>query len=99
MYFWGHCFYKPVPASSWINSDRPIQPGALDAQDNPTADYARSLQKRHNRDESDIWTFHSHLRFRHMQNTSLNALFVDGHVEGRKVGEVMVRDITVTYRR
>jgi prepilin-type N-terminal cleavage/methylation domain-containing protein/prepilin-type processing-associated H-X9-DG protein len=99
MYQWGHCFYRPVPRSAWINSDRPIQPGALDAQDNPTAEYARSLQKRHNRDESDIWTFHSHLRFRHLQNTSLNALFVDGHVEGRKVGEVMVRDVTVTFRR
>jgi prepilin-type N-terminal cleavage/methylation domain-containing protein/prepilin-type processing-associated H-X9-DG protein len=33
------------------------------------------------------------LRFRHMNNTMLNALFVDGHVEARLIGGVFVTDI------
>ena len=35
------------------------------------------------------------MRFRHLNNTTLNALFVDGHVEGRKLGDVTARDICV----
>jgi prepilin-type N-terminal cleavage/methylation domain-containing protein len=37
------------------------------------------------------WT--SHLRFRHMNNTTLAALCLDGHVETRMVGQVTRKDI------
>jgi hypothetical protein len=37
------------------------------------------------------WT--SHLRFRHMNNTTLSALCLDGHVETRLVGQVTRKDI------
>lgn len=34
-------------------------------------------------------------RYRHMQDTSANFLFFDGHVEGRKLGEVLWRDMCI----
>lgn len=37
------------------------------------------------------------MRFRHMNNTEMNALFADGHVESRKIGETTVRDISSNY--
>jgi len=40
----------------------------------------------------------SHLRFRHMNNTKLCALCLDGHVESRRVGEVTVKDVFTNYR-
>jgi prepilin-type N-terminal cleavage/methylation domain-containing protein len=39
--------------------------------------------------------FVSHMRFRHLNNTTLNALCVDGHVETRAVGTFMVMDICI----
>jgi len=39
--------------------------------------------------------FATHLRFRHLNNTTLNALCVDGHVETRPVGTFMVSDVCI----
>jgi hypothetical protein len=39
--------------------------------------------------------FATHLRFRHENNTTLNALCVDGHVETRTVGTFMVLDVCI----
>ncbi len=36
------------------------------------------------------------MRFRHMGNTTVNALFVDGHVESRPLMGVYARDISIT---
>jgi prepilin-type N-terminal cleavage/methylation domain-containing protein/prepilin-type processing-associated H-X9-DG protein len=33
------------------------------------------------------------MRYRHMANTTLNALFVDGHVESRQIGDVRAKDV------
>jgi len=41
------------------------------------------------------WT--SHLRFRHLKNTTLAALCLDGHIETRKVGTVLRSDIYTNY--
>ena len=38
------------------------------------------------------------MRFRHLRNTSMNALFVDGHVESRKLGTVYARDICLNWQ-
>jgi prepilin-type processing-associated H-X9-DG protein len=32
-----------------------------------------------------------------MNNTEINALFADGHVETRKLGEVTAQDVSVNY--
>jgi len=45
---------------------------------------------------SDGWA--SHLRFRHMNNTRMNALCLDGHVESRAVGTVLRKDIYTNSR-
>jgi prepilin-type processing-associated H-X9-DG protein len=36
------------------------------------------------------------MRFRHMDNTTVNALFVDGHVESRTLLQVTAKDISIT---
>jgi type II secretory pathway pseudopilin PulG len=41
---------------------------------------------------------YTNLRFRHMNNTVLNALCLDGHVETRRVGTVMVGDIYTNFQ-
>ena len=38
------------------------------------------------------------MKFRHMNNRTLNLLFLDGHVESRPRGGVLRRDIAVNYR-
>jgi len=39
--------------------------------------------------------FLSHIRYRHMNNTVLNALCVDGHVESRALGTLLVTDVCI----
>ena len=35
----------------------------------------------------------NYMRFRHINNSTCNALFVDGHVESKRLGEVTARDV------
>ena len=89
----GHvfCLNAPNPA---VNYNRPVVPGGQ-AQ-TQSASIARTDQKKMNRDMqnafsgADAWL--NQLRFRHLNNSSLNALCLDGHVETRRVGEAMVTD-------
>jgi prepilin-type processing-associated H-X9-DG protein/prepilin-type N-terminal cleavage/methylation domain-containing protein len=37
------------------------------------------------------------MRFRHMNNTTCNFLFCDGHVEGRQIGAVSLMDISMNF--
>jgi len=39
------------------------------------------------------WNFFCDMRFRHMNNTTVNSLFVDGHVDSRILGEVVAKDV------
>jgi len=90
----GYCLNVPNPA---VKVGRPIPPGNLGNNAN-----GKALQKTWNIDlrtafaTPDGWR--SHLRFRHMKNTRLAALCVDGHVETREVGTVMDRDIFTNYK-
>ncbi|HEY1685623.1 MAG TPA: type II secretion system protein [Tepidisphaeraceae bacterium] len=60
-------------------------------------------QKAANQDYQNAFTGKTHdltnLRFRHMNNTVLNALCLDGHIESRKVGTVMIKDIYTNYQQ
>jgi len=93
----GHCFCLGTPSTS-VNYSRPVTPGWQQSQN---ATQCRALQVKFNRDlksafgSPDGWT--SQLRFRHMNNTKLNALCLDGHVETRGVGEAMVKDFCTNY--
>jgi prepilin-type processing-associated H-X9-DG protein len=37
------------------------------------------------------------MRFRHMNNTAANFLFLDGHVESRVLGTVFAQDLCVKF--
>jgi prepilin-type processing-associated H-X9-DG protein len=37
------------------------------------------------------------MRFRHLNNTTCNCLFIDGHVESKLLGTVRAMDISVDY--
>lgn len=80
--------------NSALNYDRPVSPGGTVQTEN--AAVARRAQKTYNHDlmhafaAPDGWS--NELRFRHLNNTSMNALCLDGHVESRLVGGAMVND-------
>jgi prepilin-type N-terminal cleavage/methylation domain-containing protein/prepilin-type processing-associated H-X9-DG protein len=98
-WYWGSYFCFPAPKEneeSWVKNmyDIPIRPGAADGD-------GAVLQKQWNKDFGGVpWapanaaeSYASAFRFRHVNNTTLNALFVDGHVDSRKVGQVTLRDV------
>jgi len=79
--------------------NRPVSPGLIQAVGNNPTKYA-ALQAKENvdvitSDAPPTDDFNTHLRFRHMNNTKMNALCVDGHVETRDVGTFMVLDICI----
>jgi len=49
-----------------------------------------------NTDSLDGYDSLCNMRFRHMNNTTVNALFVDGHVESRRLLQVTAKDISIT---
>ncbi len=77
-----------------VNYGRPVTPGGL--LQSQLATVCRAAQIKFNRDlisafgAPDGWE--NEIRFRHMNNTSMNALCLDGHVESRLVGSAMVTD-------
>jgi prepilin-type N-terminal cleavage/methylation domain-containing protein/prepilin-type processing-associated H-X9-DG protein len=97
-YGWGTYFVtQPKDSWAWGYYNRPIQAGAAPGD-------GATTQKQWNKDFTGTpWGpansaefFASAFRFRHVQNTTLNGLFADGHVESRKVGEVLYKDICTT---
>jgi hypothetical protein len=76
---------------------RPALPGLNAPNFSPTFDLTQ--QMKWNVDlpvvQTSINYFNSHMRFRHLQNTTLNALCVDGHVETRAVGTFTPMDICI----
>jgi prepilin-type N-terminal cleavage/methylation domain-containing protein len=87
--------YGPSPS---LVMGRAILPGQLGVTGRQPG---RAFQDKYNFDAPRAFNpngWLSHLRFRHMGNKRLAALCLDGHVETRYVGEVMVRDIFANYR-
>jgi len=86
----GHAYVMPAfPSQGWFNGyNNRIMLGDWSLGDNSMAGI-----KQANRDLAvNSWMGPS-MRFRHMSNTAGNFLFDDGHVETRKLGEVLVKDI------
>lgn len=93
---WGHGYlYPAAPSNSWYNgyNDR-IQLGDSTLGDNTL----NGLQRSNVDLTVDSWRGPA-MRFRHMNNTSGNFLFADGHVESRKLGEVLVKEVCLSYNR
>ena len=94
----GHCFClgSTNPA---VVYDRPVTPGGIGQSQN--ASVCKAAQLKFNRDlrsafgSPDGWS--SHVRFRHLNNSTAAALCLDGHVETRRVGEFSVKDICTNY--
>jgi prepilin-type N-terminal cleavage/methylation domain-containing protein len=83
-----------------VQYNRPISPGEISQSQSATI--CAKFQKLFNVDlqatpngNTTPNVFNTHLRFRHMGNTVLNALCVDGHVENRTVGTFMVLDVCI----
>lgn len=100
---YGHCFCLNVD-NTGVNYDRPVLPGDVGSY-SQSAVVCRGLQMKWNRDcqsayydsPNPVDPFKCELRFRHINNTMLNALCVDGHVEDRRAGEAMVKDFCTNY--
>ncbi|MEM9883148.1 MAG: DUF1559 domain-containing protein [Planctomycetota bacterium] len=73
------------------NYDLPL---AIGVDGSPTA-RSKAGQEQYNVDWTGLGDFTTAFRFRHANNTQLNMLFTDGHVEARLVGELTPRDIAV----
>lgn len=58
--------------------------------------YTVTFLNKDNIKPSDGYDSLCNMRFRHMNNTTTNALFVDGHVESRPLLQVFAKDISVT---
>jgi prepilin-type N-terminal cleavage/methylation domain-containing protein/prepilin-type processing-associated H-X9-DG protein len=96
----GHCYVYPTPPvwSSFSSYDARI--GLSNDTTLGTSwgsPVTASSLKAANVD--DVFSDGAHaMRFRHLNNTSLNALFADGHAESRKLGDVKARDICVNFK-
>ncbi len=61
----------------------------------------RSLegQRRFNVDFTNQGEWVSMMRFRHVNNTTTNLLYSDGHVESKRLGEVRLADVAISQKR
>lgn len=88
----GTYFYRNTPTA--VQYNRPVSPGEISQSQSPTV--CAAMQKKWNVDlQPGAGYFNTHLRFRHLNNTAMAALCVDGHVETRTVGTFMVMDVCI----
>jgi prepilin-type N-terminal cleavage/methylation domain-containing protein len=92
----GYCFGTPSPSFKYDRAILPGQSGVGGQQDGKAFQKKFNIDLRQAFNPPDGWL--THLRFRHMKNTRLAALFVDGHCETRAAGEVKIKDIFTNYK-
>jgi prepilin-type N-terminal cleavage/methylation domain-containing protein/prepilin-type processing-associated H-X9-DG protein len=88
---WGVAYRMPQPSTvTWtVNYDEDIW-----INDATTGDRTTEGYKTQNQEHAANWQNPS-MRFRHVNNTTGNFLFLDGHVESRKlgVGQIKLKDV------
>jgi len=103
---WGHGALYPIPAGNFYRPTSYVQPIAIGNTgvypgngqwSGGTLITKATLQLENNDDYNAGWNFFCDMRFRHMNNTTVNALFVDGHVDSKLLGEVVAKDICTTF--
>jgi prepilin-type processing-associated H-X9-DG protein/prepilin-type N-terminal cleavage/methylation domain-containing protein len=98
-----HCYVYPAPPSwsTFTTYDYPIglsaNSGAYGASWLPTPPTKTQLVASNTDDNPTVGNAHG-MRFRHMNNSRVNALFADGHVESRALGDVKARDICLNWK-
>jgi prepilin-type N-terminal cleavage/methylation domain-containing protein/prepilin-type processing-associated H-X9-DG protein len=94
---WGHGYGYPNPVQGFSMNpyDTPITLGDVSAGDN--SKLGLQLANVDRGSAFDSWKG-PYMRFRHMQNSTGNFCFGDGHVESRKLGEVLVKDICMNIQ-
>jgi prepilin-type N-terminal cleavage/methylation domain-containing protein/prepilin-type processing-associated H-X9-DG protein len=96
----GHCYCYPNPPS-WSNFNgysKPINPNSNQTATSWAAPVTKSVLLASNTDNTPTSVYANAMRFRHMSNSTMNALFVDGHVESRVLGQVVARDICLNFK-
>lgn len=92
-YGWNAFVDDPAIASSW-----PLD-GLMPSGGGTGFGVTLAMEMADNRENtpwSDSWR--NHLRYRHMNNTNMNALFVDGHVESLRIGTVTWKQFSVSWK-
>ena len=91
---YGHALSYPTPSQSWYNPADYQNRVSLGSNGQNTMTALRA----DNRDVVTGGEWVNSMRFRHLNNTSANFCFADGHVESRKLGDVRVRDICLNIK-
>ena len=87
--------YLFLNSPAFITYDRACSPGLIRSL-SPNPAFYPPLQKAWNKDLGPgQGYFDTHLRFRHLNDSAMNGLCVDGHVETRTAGTFMVDDICI----
>jgi prepilin-type N-terminal cleavage/methylation domain-containing protein/prepilin-type processing-associated H-X9-DG protein len=68
----------------------------IDAEHDNVTLYTVTYLNKDNTNPNDGYDSLCNMRFRHMNNTTVNALFIDGHVESRPLLQVTAKDISIT---
>jgi prepilin-type N-terminal cleavage/methylation domain-containing protein/prepilin-type processing-associated H-X9-DG protein len=93
---WGHGFSNP-PAYSYFTGGQYanlVAPGYDGIHASQLNNVTVAVCKAENMDNiNPAWNSACDMRYRHMDNTVVNVLFVDGHAEDRLIGSVLVKDI------
>jgi prepilin-type N-terminal cleavage/methylation domain-containing protein/prepilin-type processing-associated H-X9-DG protein len=96
----GHCYCYPTPPA-WSNFTGYSNPITLNNNQTATswsAPVTKSVLQAANVDNLPTSVYDNGMRFRHLSNTTMNALFIDGHVEPRVLGQVVARDICLNWK-
>lgn len=95
-WFGGHYFAEPAP--SWVDLNTPPAVGGLASIPWSGASMATAINtiKAWNKDFQEEKA--CNMRYRHMDNTRMNVLYADGHVESKAIGELLRRDLCVNVK-
>jgi prepilin-type N-terminal cleavage/methylation domain-containing protein/prepilin-type processing-associated H-X9-DG protein len=95
---WGHGFANP-PAYSYFTGpeySNLVAPGYDGIHASQLNNVTLAVCQAQNMDNLNLaWNSACDQRYRHMDNTQMNALYVDGHVESKLIGSVRAIDICI----
>jgi len=93
---YGHAYYYPRPFNGWYGTASYDVP--LTIAENSFSNGVSNSKTALTQGNVDYTGTNKRnmMRFRHLKNRATNLLFIDGHVESRKLGDVKVREICLS---